>query len=241
MDTSSSSSSKLALAALLVMLLAPAVHAQCELMDDPTVPDRGGVRRCLSPALRGVNLQGELLASSLAYNCAWCRDQCLENSECNVWVYCDNENGCDNGYGQTYPKDTCTIKKADEHYLIVDITNPPAAFEKPSGAAASFDDWVSGTCNVACDCCGWCGNAHGCSGNCYYCEDTKTCTEALSLPYQIEKCMSENCDSDADLGRADCVSKNSCNGEAYRICPGRVFSAVNKVQSQDESGYLDLC
>lgn len=226
-----------------MVLLAPSASAQCEKLDDSTVPDRGGSRRCLKPALRGVNLQGEELETIISLNCSWCRDKCLLNQECNAWVFCDNKDGCDNGYGKTYEYGTCTIKKAVEHYLIVDITNPPAAYAKPDGALDSFDDWVSGTCNVACDCCGWCGSAHGCSGNCHYCEETRTCTEGVSLPYQLEKCLSANCVSDDDLGRTDCVSINSCQGEPYRVCPGRVFSAVNKVQSQEEisAGYISAC
>lgn len=217
-----------------MLLLIPAVCAQCELMEDFAVPDRGGDKKCLTPALRGVNLQGEELQRSLTFNCAWCRDNCLLDSGCNVWVYCDNVDGCDDGNGNILPKDTCIIKKsADEHALIVNIAKAPAALEKPAGALASFDDWVSGTCNVSCDCCGWCGDAVGCDRNCYYCEESRTCTEGVILPFQIGKCLSANCNSDTDLQRIDCVTKATCDNKPHRICPGRVFSGVNKVQAQD--------
>lgn len=217
---------------LLVALLVPSAFAEDACADLKETTVEGGGWKCQRPAVRAVNLQGEVVDDTTAESCSLCRDKCLLNGDCKVWVFCDYETGCDNGYGKIYPKGTCTLKKAtDEHALIVDIRNPPAAFAKPNDAPRSYEGWVSGTCLVGCDCCGWCESMSSCPGYCYYCEETKTCTGSpWSLPLQLEKCLSSNCNGDDALGRTDCLTKETCNDEPYQICPGQLWVNVNQPQ-----------
>ena len=35
---------------------------------------------------------------------------CRSNSGCNAWVYCGKVAGCNNGFGQVYQFESCTLK-----------------------------------------------------------------------------------------------------------------------------------
>lgn len=51
---------------------------------------------------------------------------CLPANGCNVWVYCDNPNGCDNKSGQKFPLYTCTLKYQDA--VASDSDNGPEIY-----------------------------------------------------------------------------------------------------------------
>lgn len=216
---------------LLMGLLPQAAVAQSVCGSDDVLPwTSSAVRRC-SKSFKGVNLTGKTLVENWmpAKTCSSCKEACWNMSKrgkgCNVWVFCDNPNGCDNGYGDILPAHTCTLKhQEDVHSLIVNPTAPPAAYAKPANAASSYDDWVSGACEI-CNCCGWCGNAHACQNECYYCEATRKCASRY-LATSLYLCQSKNCkDRVKDANRTDCVQAESCGGDSS-LCPGTMYLGV---------------
>lgn len=204
----------------------------CGNSDPHSLTNSGAYRRC-SAEFRGVNMAGTTLEDNWegAKSCNGCKEACWKQSDggkgCNVWVFCDNPNGCDNGYGEVFPAYTCTLKhQDDEHSLIVNPTGHPAAYEKPPNAAASYNDWVSGTCEI-CPCCGWCDDANSCQRECYYCGSMRKCASGY-LSAALHYCQSENCkDMNKDVSRTDCVRSEAC-GQKGGLCPDTMYIGVGK-------------
>lgn len=77
-----------------------------------TVPDASGPREC----------------------CAACK----ANQRCNVWVFCNQDGGCDDGSGTMYDKGRCELKLQDGYDFIAG--DAPYAYSRGPDT-----DWVSGT------------------------------------------------------------------------------------------------
>jgi hypothetical protein len=61
-----------------------------------------------------ANFDGEVLALlNDVESTEACCDACAKNSTCNIWVYCPVTEGCDNGYGEIYAHQLCTLKYQD--------------------------------------------------------------------------------------------------------------------------------
>ncbi|GAB4817357.1 hypothetical protein N2152v2_004403 [Parachlorella kessleri] len=57
-----------------------------------------------------------------------CCKKCQDNSGCNLYVYCPQQGGCDNGYGKIYDYQLCTLKASQR---VADGQEPNWYFRAP--------------------------------------------------------------------------------------------------------------
>ena len=78
------------------------------------------VTQCL--AFNNTNYNGAVLRFAFTQNVGGCCDLCSRQQGCNIYVYCPERFGCDNGYGLRYPPNLCTLK----YQTLANGANPSA-------------------------------------------------------------------------------------------------------------------
>lgn len=66
------------------------------------------VNQCVT--FENTNFSGELIRHTFAADIGSCCNTCQQQQGCNVFVYCPNQGGCDNGYGSIFPYQLCSLK-----------------------------------------------------------------------------------------------------------------------------------
>jgi len=162
----------------------------------------------------GSNVTKETIQES----CAGCAESCAKSGQenCQIWVFCNNDTGCNNGYGDMSKGGQCHEKSVvNQTALIADLMNEFATTPQPDLSDDTFNDWVSGVCNTA-PCCGWSSPATACCSEYNYCPETDQCV-ATSVS------IAEN-----DGRGSDCPTPETCVTKEKDQC-----DVVNKLCPSD--------
>ena len=103
---------------------------------EPIARDTSDVKFPPCNAEINTNYIGDVIANvtvDLAVNAGACCAACLANADCELWVFCDSEGGCDE-----YPYRTCTLKTFPLNIADASLESPAAYARGPNV------NWTSG-------------------------------------------------------------------------------------------------